>query len=445
MPSLTQIKRSFRVRMLAGLVLVAALSGGIGYLIASEVSLIWVAPAAVLLVVVSLGVLRRSERILREVAFFLESLRQRDYSTRLPTSQQGKLHQAMAASMERVMEDFRAERGVQEERIWFLENVVEHVGTAVIAFTLDGEVSLLNAAARRLLGVHRTRHLDALHDRSPELLDALRTLEPGGQILLRTSDQAAATRHLLVHSSRITVGGTPQVVAAIYDIGSELEEREMQAWQQLTRVLTHEIMNSVAPISSLAGTAEQLLSNGAPASADDVREAVGVIKRRSEALVGFVDAYRSFTRIPSPVYELTPIEDIFDGVLRLMKTQAERQDIRLESDVEPSTLRLAADAGLVEQVLINLVLNALHALDGSSGAIALRARPDRRGIPYIEVEDNGPGIAPDVQDQIFVPFFTTKADGSGIGLSLSRQIMRVHGGSISVRSMPGETVFTLRF
>lgn len=446
MPSLNGIKRSLRLRMAAGLVVVVASSASLTVVALTDISNVWIVPLTVVLVWSAVGCIRRSERFVREVQYFLEALRQRDYSSRPVESSRDALHEAMVLSMERVMDDFRSERSVQEERIRFLENVVEHVGTAVIAYTLEGSVTLLNAAARRLLGIHRTRHLDALRERTPELLDAMLTLESGGQVLVRVPNQVMATRHLLVHSSRIVVGGVPQVVAAMYDIGSELEEREMQAWQQLTRVLTHEIMNSVAPISSLAGTAERMLMNDtAPGANEDVREAVSVIKRRSEALVSFVDAYRSFTRIPSPDYRLTPIQDIFKRVLRLMRTQAERQHVAVASDVEPASLQLAADPDLVEQVLINLVLNALQALTDGDGTIVLRARPARRGIPYIEVEDNGPGIAPDVQDQIFVPFYTTKPDGSGIGLSLSRQIMRVHGGTLTVRSAPGETVFSLHF
>lgn len=446
MPLLHGIKRSFRLRMAAGLALIAASSAAVVFVAVTGVPDSWIVPLVIILLWSTLSVIRRSERFLRDVQYFFESLRQHDYSTRGIDARRGKLQEAMAVAMERVMEDFRAERSLQEERIWFLETVVEHVGTAVIAYTLEGQVTLLNAAARRLLGVHRTRHLDALRERSPELFDALRAIEPGGQVLVRAPDQHAATRHLLVHSSRIIVGGTPQIVAAMYDIGSELEEREMQAWQQLTRVLTHEIMNSVAPISSLAGTAEKMLTTGSDGTpSDDVREAIRVIKRRSEALVSFVDAYRSFTRIPSPEYRLTPIREIFGRVVRLMRTQAERQQISLVVDADPASLQLAADPDLIEQILINLVLNALQALDDGGGTITLRARPDRRGIPYIEVEDDGPGIAPDVQEGIFVPFFTTKPEGSGIGLSLSRQIMRVHGGTLSVRSTPGETVFTLQF
>jgi signal transduction histidine kinase len=221
-------------------------------------------------------------------------------------------------------------------------------------------------------------------------------------------------------------------------------------------VLTHEIMNSVAPISSLASTASRRLqgpddADAIPAGrAVDAREAVDTIERRSESLINFVDAYRSFTDIPSPEFDVLRVQDLLENVRRLLRAQIEEQNLDVAVSVEPPDLTVTADPNLLDQLLINLTLNALQAVedapDANPGRIALRARIDRRSRPVIQVRDNGPGIPHDVQEKIFVPFFTTKEDGSGIGLSLSRQIMRLHGGTISVRSTPGEgTEFTLRF
>jgi signal transduction histidine kinase len=264
------------------------------------------------------------------------------------------------------------------------------------------------------------------------------------------------TLQLAVRVSRFQLQGEPHALASIQDLRNELEEKEMEAWQQLTSVLTHEIMNSVAPISSLASTAHRRLQtadeNGTVSddAAADVREAVDTIERRSESLINFVDAYRSFSDIPSPEYEVIEAEALLDDVHRLLRAQIEEQALSVSVSVDPPDLTLTADPDLLDQVLINLALNALQAVEDHSdrhrGRIELRAYVDRRSRPVIQVEDNGPGIPPDVQEKIFVPFFTTKEDGSGIGLSLSRQIMRLHGGSISVRSSPEEgTVFTLRF
>jgi signal transduction histidine kinase len=221
-------------------------------------------------------------------------------------------------------------------------------------------------------------------------------------------------------------------------------------------VLTHEIMNSVAPISSLASTASRRLQtnddNGSITADEalDAREAVDTIERRSESLINFVDAYKSFTDIPSPEFEVLNAEELLTNVRSLLRAQIEEQDLDVSVSVDPPDLTLTGDADLLDQLLINLALNALQAieedLDTDQGRIEFRASVDRRSRPVVQVEDNGPGIPEDVQEKIFVPFFTTKEDGSGIGLSLSRQIMRLHGGSLAVRSTEGEgTVFTLRF
>ena len=326
----------------------------------------------------------------------------------------------------------------------------------------------MNRAARRLLRTGPIRNVEALSELSPVLVEHLRTLEPGRQAMVRVTEDDR-TMQLSVSVSRFRLRDEAHAIATIQDLRNELEEKEMEAWQQLTRVLTHEIMNSVAPISSLASTAHRLLvdasasgdgagGNGTDAKAGsgtehttevtaDAREAVETIERRSKGLISFVDSYRSFTKIPNPKFEVLEAGEMFENVRRLLRVQIEEHDLACEIRVEPSPLEFTADPELIEQVLINLTLNAMQAVEGRDGArIEMRARIDRRSRPVLQIVDNGPGIPPDVQERIFVPFFTTKEDGSGIGLSLSRQIMRLHGGTLTVRSNPDvETVFTLRF
>jgi signal transduction histidine kinase len=226
----------------------------------------------------------------------------------------------------------------------------------------------------------------------------------------------------------------------------------MEAWQNLIRVLTHEIMNSVTPVASLASTANDLLTaqkEGRPQeeTLNDVRDAVRTIQKRSQGLLHFVDAYRKLTRIPKPDFQIFPVAELFGRVQSLMRAEMERRSIHFLSQVEPKTLELTADPELIEQVMINLLLNAIQALEGRPDAtVGLMARMDERGRVLVQVTDNGPGILDEAQEKIFIPFFTTRQDGSGIGLSLSRQIMRLHRGTISVQSTPNvETVFTLRF
>ena len=463
--------KRFRVVLLlriAGLALTAGVLAGL--VLDTQLYEAWLL-AAGLLAWQGAVLVRQTTGAIRDLTRLLEAVRASDFSQTLPTKGRGPLIEHFGAAFDEVAEEFRRLRAEKHEQVRYLENVVRHVGVALIAFRADGSVELMNAAARRLLGVHPVRHIDALEKQvSRPLAEALRRLESGEQTLVKVpqagpgGDEQAL--QLSVYATRFRLRSEEHVLASMQDIRNELEEKEMEAWQQLTRVLTHEIMNSVAPIASLAGTANRLLEEESgeewgEARAErsrDTREALAVIERRSEALMGFVDAYRSFTRIPAPNFEMIEVEPLLRGVKRLVGAQAEA--IAVGVDVDPPGLTLTADPDLVEQVLINLTLNSVQALEEQSAdenadpKVVLRARPGSSGVPYLQVIDNGPGLTPDVQERIFVPFFTTKEGGSGIGLSLTRQIMRLHGGTVSVRSggslqVEGfpetATAFTLRF
>ncbi|NBB74182.1 MAG: ATP-binding protein [Bacteroidetes bacterium] len=402
------------------------------------------------------------EKITRDLTRFLESVRYADFSQGFTSEGRGPLFARLRDAFEEVTSEFRRIRAEKEEQVRYLENVVQHLGIALISYRADGTVELMNTAARRLLRTGPIRNIEALERVSEPLVGALRQLDSGEQSMVRVAEEDR-TLQLAVHVSRFRLRNEAHALASIQDLRNELEEKEMEAWQQLTRVLTHEIMNSVAPISSLASTAHRLLSE-APAApngthgpppheiaeiAEDAREAVQTIERRSKGLISFVDSYRSFTKIPNPSFKVLEVQELFDDVRRLLRVQIEEHALDLRINVAPEDLQVSADPELIEQVLINLVLNAMQAVeDEPEPRIELRARIDRRSRPVLQVIDNGPGIPPDVQEKIFVPFFTTKEDGSGIGLSLSRQIMRLHGGALTVRSDPdadAETMFTLRF
>jgi len=412
-----------------------------------------IAAGAVVGAVYAAGTLiRYTEKTARDLTRFLESVRYADFTRRFTDEDRGPLFEDLRDAFEEVTSEFRRLRAEKERQVRYLEQVVQHLGVALITFREDGTVQLMNTAARRLLRTGPIRQVEALERVHPDLVAALRSLDSGEQTMVRV-EEADRTLQLAVRVRRFQLQGEPHALASFQDLRNELEEKEMEAWQQLTSVLTHEIMNSVAPISSLASTAHRRLqatADGTPvpaAAAHDVQEAVDTIERRSERLMNFVDAYRSFTDIPSPDFEVLAVRALFDDVRRLLRGQIEERALTVDVTVDPPDLTLTADPDLLDQVLVNLALNALQAVeDQDDGHITFRASVDRRSRPVLRVEDNGPGIPPDVQDKIFVPFFTTKEEGSGIGLSLARQIMRLHGGTISVRSTPGEgTVFALRF
>jgi len=408
--------------------------------------------AGLALVVQSAWLVRYHEKTTRDLTRFLESVRYADFSQGYVSEGRGPLFDALRDAFTEVTDAFRAIRAEKEKQVQYLERVVRHVDVALIAYGADGGIDLINRAARRLLGTGLVRKVETLRPISAELVDALQTLDSGQQRMVAIDLPDQHRLQVAVSVSRFQLQGRAHAIASLHDLRNELEEKEMEAWQQLTRVLTHEIMNSVAPIASLAGTVQRRLeANGhvLPENDEaiaDVQEAAETIERRSRGLIHFVDAYRSFTDIQSPAFELLAVHDLFASVKRLLRTTIAERGLDLSVEVHPETLSVNADPELIEQVLINLLLNAIQAVEEQANPrIHLSAHIDRRSRPVLQITDNGPGIPPDVQEKMFVPFFTTKADGSGIGLSLARQIMRVHGGTISVQSAPGNTTVTLRF
>ncbi len=400
----------------------------------------------------TLALIRSIDKTNQELARFLRSIAHSDFSQSFSGRGHDGSFDELNGAFTEVVDRFRKTRMEKEEHFRYLQTVIEHVGVGLLSFTTEGEVELLNNAAKRLLRVPHLKNIRELDTMSPTLVAALSRLRSGERSLIRVESQGEPLQ-LALYATEFRMRERQFKLVSLQNIRSELEEKEMEAWQNLIRVLTHEIMNSITPISSLASTVNGLLgtpnSNGGYESEtmQDIRGAVHTIERRSEGLLHFVDAYRNLTRVARPTFSVFPVAELFARVQRLMQARTSLVPVCFTTSVESQALELTADPEQIEQVLINLLLNALQAVEGMSDArIELRAKTDNHGSVILEVSDNGPGIPEEVREKIFVPFFTTKKDGSGIGLSLSRQIMRMHRGSISVRSEPGrETVFTLRF
>ena len=406
---------------------------------------------AVLIVYQFTSLIAYVEKTNRDLTRFLDAIKYSDFSQTFAHTGLGSSFTELKAAFNEVIEKFQKTRAAQEEHFRYLQTVVQHVGIGLIAFNSEGEVSLLNNAAKRLLNVSHLKNIKSLAGSSEKLVEALFRLTSGQKALIKLK-QHDQLMQLAVYATEFKLQHQRYTLVSLQNIGAELEEQEMEAWQKLIRVLTHEIMNSITPISSLASTANELLkdvvANGeAGDSLDDISNALQTIRNRSEGLSNFVDAYRNLTRIPRPNFQIFPIQGLFERIIMLMRTQAAAGKVDLRSEIRPATLELTADPELVEQVLINLAFNAIQAVaEQPEARVILSARMDERGRVLIQVEDNGPGILPEVLDKIFIPFFTTKKGGSGIGLSLSRQIMRLHRGTISVQSeINTRTVFTLRF
>jgi signal transduction histidine kinase len=326
----------------------------------------------------------------------------------------------------------------------------------LIAFQPDGEVELINTAAKRLLKVAQLKNIKSLESFSKPLVDALFRLKPREKALIKVGDDIELL-HLALYATEFKLRQQKYSLVSLQNIHSELEEKEIEAWQKLIRVLTHEIMNSITPISSLASTINELILDSLniakkdagidSETLNDINQALQTIQKRSQGLLHFVDAYRNLTLIPKPKFEIFPVHELFSRVEKLMQANLKDKKIQLEVKIDPQSLELTADPELIEQVLINLLLNALHAVEEKKdGRIQLVSVLDERGSILMQVSDNGPGILEENLEKIFIPFYSTKEGGSGIGLSLSRQIMHLHNGSITIHSEPNvKTTLTMRF
>ena len=340
----------------------------------------------------------------------------------------------------RIITGFQNARAERDIQAGYLETVVKHVPVPFIAARADGTLSLVNAPARRLTGLPALGHFDQLAELDPQLPNMMQSIEPGSQQLLQTRIRDIPAE-LRVSVSEIRIGGEAERLYSIENLSGELTARESSAWRNLIRVLTHDIMNPLTPVPSLAQTAATMIDN--PDATDDIREAVTTIARRSQGLMNFVSQYRELLKVPQPDPAPIRVTDALGSVAGLMAN--ELKGVHLEVEVVPESLEVYADRQLLDQVLVNLVKNAADAMqDAASPELRLSGKMDF-GRVILRVSDNGPGIPEESMDQIFVPFFTTKRDGSGIGLSLSRQIMTAHRGEIVVESDSNGTAVSLLF
>ncbi|WP_246255666.1 sensor histidine kinase [Cyclobacterium plantarum] len=390
----------------------------------------------------------------RKITRFLDSIRYSDFSsTFTKDSKLGKSFKEMNLSFNEVINAFKKTRAEKEEQMLFLQIMIQHINTGILSFESRGQIGVINGAAKQLLQIPQFKDIHDLGKLSKELLKMVLDLHPGGSFSIKIN----ADLHLNVQSAAFKMEGKSWTLLSFQNIKSELQKNELKAWQNLTKVLRHEIMNSMTPIASLANSLGTILeedleevASGLMINKDsylDLSEGLETISKRSTGLVDFVNAYRDYTNIPPPKIRRVRVKDMFENICTLMKEELPQSGISLETSIQPTGLEIIADREMIQMILINLVKNAKEAMEKANNrSIQLNAASDPHGHPYIQVTDHGEGIVPEALERIFVPFYTTKKTGSGIGLAISRQIMNLHQGNLEVASVPGErTTFTLFF
>lgn len=419
----------------------------------------FIAPVIVAVVVIFqvASLIRYLDKTNRELTSFLQSIRFSEFTRSFQIEGMGGTFNELNKSFNEVMQDFQKVRAEKEESFHYLQTIVQNIDVSVIAYSSDGNIELINKTAKKLFQLASLKNIKSLETLSPDLVNTLLNIKPGENKLVKVQYEDDFLQ-LAIYASTIKVKDKLIYLVTIKDIQNVLEEQETEAWQKLIRVLTHEIMNSITPIASLSSTLDLMLKGMVGESeqgdlkidresVNEIQEALQTISKRSTGLLYFVNTYRNLTRIPKPNFKLCRVKELFDSIENLMEEEIRKCGIDFTVRVEPESLEFTADDQLIEQVLINLLKNAIHALTGRQySKIQLLAFMNKRGRITFQVIDNGPGILKDVLDKIFIPFFTTKPSGSGIGLSLSKQILRLHNATITAHSeLEVETVFTMTF
>ncbi len=414
----------FLFGVLARAVLLALLLTALFYLLRSTQ---YYATALVLVLCSALTIadlVRLAGRQNRATERFLDALSAGALETPI---QRSAVPDSLRHAYDRTLGLLRTERQSRQQHGQYLQTLLDTVPSALLVLRQDGGVELVNRAAHRLLGEAAPR-LDRMAALNPAVASQLEALPPGTHRIV----QLANGRRLLASAARFTVPDSPpRRLLSLQRLAGELDAVSLAAWDDMARVLAHEMMNSLTPIASLSQSLDGLLRAGSSA---DASAALETITRRSQGLLRFVERYREVADVPEPRLQSLPLAPLLSGVEQLIRPALQSRGIRFECRIEPDDLTVRADPDLLEQALINLLRNAADAAaEASLPCVGIDCRSEA-GRTVVEISDNGPGLTVEQREQIFVPFYSTKPHGSGIGLSLARRIAQVHGGRITVHA-----------
>lgn len=384
--------------------------------------------------------IRRNRRINNRIKFLSEAVAGGDFSFTFPDGNRRCSDRELAASLNRIRDMLSRTRQETIDKERYYAQILENVRTGIVAYDEQGFVTQTNRAAAELFGLPVLTHIRQLDRVSGGLADMLLVAAAGDTRTLTLHD-VESTRQLSLQVSQSRIRDRNLRILVVNDIHNELDNKEIDSWISLTRVLTHEIMNSVSPITSLSESLRTLV----PDTSSELYKGLDVIHSTGRGIEGFVESYRQFTHIPTPAPTLFYVRGLVERAVQLVQGVSVHTRIDFRWSVEPEDILLYADENLIGRVLNNLLKNAVEAIvEGDNGWVEVRAFLNEREDVVIEVGDSGNPIPPDVEERIFIPFFTTKTDGSGIGLSISRQIMRLSGGTLTLRTRPN-TTFVMTF
>ncbi|MFT7604997.1 MAG: two-component system nitrogen regulation sensor histidine kinase NtrY [Saprospiraceae bacterium] len=437
---MSNILKTFRTRVLLQLGIIILLLMGITYVFLQKEKLYVLIVLIPLLIALLWRLFYMINKTNRELSQFLLSIRYNDFEQEFALEKSGASQRELHSAFNQITDKFRDLRTEKEVQSQLMQTILGNVDTGIFCTDKEGKGLMTNTALKQLLHRSYIPNFDTFEAFAPNLYEALKTIKPSERKIIKESIQNEILQ-IAIQVYILKVKEEEIKVYTFYNIHNELSDQEVKSWQKLIRILAHEIMNSIAPIASLSSSALQLIpdsQNIASEEVEQVKEALQIIHKRSEGLMSFTDTYRKLTRIPPPQLKAIQLNSFFTTIHKLFEQDLKQKGIRWTIKFLFHEIKLMADPILLEQVFINILKNTIEALEGiSDPEISILVDKTPQGKVNIQVIDNGQGIPEDVVDQIFIPFFTTKKNGSGIGMSLSQQIIRLHGGSINLQSKEG--------
>jgi len=442
-----KFKAQFVVRLL-----LAVCSGGVTVFLFENGKPTYAVIFLIFTLLLILSTIQSIFKIFRDIDDFVEAVRYRDLTKRYPETGGGARNK-FYRYFNIVSDTFLAMSHEKEVQHQYLKNILDLVNTGILAYDVETCNTLwMNDSFKAMFQIPYVKNINWLSKRNPKLYKELKEMQLG-ENLLTTVSTGHRTVKLLSNAGTFQAHGKTFMLIAFHNISATLEEVESGAWKGLLNVMTHEIMNSIAPVASLADTMkkrmelmkEEMNLTGSP-DFEDMESALETICRRSEGLLRFADTYRNLSKNIIPELHPVNLPEMLKSIYHLMQPSLERKGIRLEIQTSLSAVTARIDRNLIEQVVINFITNATYAVKDKETPQIILYSGVADETPFLTVADNGCGISPEVQKNMFIPFFSTKKNGTGIGLSLSREIVKMHSGSLQVQTKEGEgSAFTVLF
>jgi len=443
--------RNTFIRLIVYTILVIALTALTTWIILSSVSNLYTVVPIFILAVLVHKIIKLYNATPEKISYFFNAVENEDSMLHFPEKVPHKPNAEMNKSLNRINKLIQEAKLRTREQEQYYSVMLEQVATGIVVINDNGSVMLSNTAARNLLNYQSFNHIEQLKRVDINLFNAFNRLKNGETHQFLKLTYKNTVTHLSLRATSFQSHGEGLRIVSVHDISNELDAKELDSWMKLVRVMTHEIMNSITPITSLSETLLRyyIFSDKSPARVNEQTIAntikgLEVINERGAGLIRFVESYRKLTKLSKPKLQTIELKKFVEHLLTLLSNEEDFDTIKFSVNIQPEELNVEADEAQISQVFINLIKNAMHAIKNvTNPQIVISAHRKDNGHTQITVQDNGMGISAEIIEQIFVPFFTTKDNGSGIGLSLSRQVMKNHDGSIEVHSLPGNTVFTL--